>query len=308
MHSSKKLLIEGYEVLGIDNMNDYYDVELKINRLKKISKFSNFKFLKLDISNKESLHKAFNNFKPMKVLNLAAQAGVRYSLKNPQAYVDNNISGFLNILECCVEFNVKGLVYASSSSVYGNNNKLPFSPNDQTSKPISMYAVSKTSNELMAYAYNSLYGLNLTGLRFFTVYGPWGRPDMAMSIFADKITKGGRISLFNYGEMVRDFTYIDDIIDGIVKSIQKNYKFEIFNLGNSRQEKLVDLIKIIENKIGKKANIKLKEIQKGDVVNTYADIDYSREKLGFDPVIDISKGVPTFLDWWVSYHKKNKKI
>ena len=233
-HLSKSLLEDGFEVLGIDNLNDYYDPKLKHARLDIIKKYPNFKFEKVDIADRESLTKAFVDFAPNKVVNLAAQAGVRYSLTNPYAYLDSNLIGFLNILELCRHNDVEGLIYASSSSVYGSNKKIPFSVDDRVDNPISLYAATKKANELIAHSYSHLYGLNTTGLRFFTVYGPWGRPDMAMYIFADRISRGAPIQVFNNGKMKRDFTFIDDIVSGIRASIDKNYQCEIFNLGNHR--------------------------------------------------------------------------
>ena len=248
-------------------MNDYYDPMLKMNRLEQISVHDNFSFIELNISNYDQLSNVFSNYKPDKLVNLAAQAGVRYSLENPHAYVETNISGFMNILECCRYNKVKGLIYASSSSVYGGNKQNSFSIEDRVAKPISIYAASKKANELMAHTYNHLYGLNTTGLRFFTVYGPWGRPDMAMYIFTEKIMRGQKIPVFNHGKMERDFTYIDDIIQGIVKSLEKNYEYEIFNLGNNRCENLMDMINHIEESLGKKAIIDFMDIQPGDVKN-----------------------------------------
>ena len=210
MHLCRNLLDDGYSICGIDNMNDYYDLSLKEARLNQLSDYNNFTFNKIDISNLQDVERVFNKFKPEKVVNLAAQAGVRYSIENPHAYIQSNVVGFTNIIEACRHYNVSGLIYASSSSVYGGNNKTPFSVDDRVDKPISLYAASKKSNELIAYTYNHLYGLNTTGLRFFTVYGPWGRPDMAMYIFADKIRRGEKIPVFNHGKMQRDFTYIDD--------------------------------------------------------------------------------------------------
>jgi len=238
-HLSKSLLEDGYEVLGIDNLNDYYDPNLKHARLDIIRKYPNFKFQKVDIADRESLTKVFVDFAPNKVVNLAAQAGVRYSLTNPYAYMDSNLIGFINILELCRHNEVEGLIYASSSSVYGSNKKIPFSVDDRVDNPISLYAATKKANELIAHSYSHLYGLHTTGLRFFTVYGPWGRPDMAMYIFADKISKGEPIQVFNNGKMKRDFTFIDDIISGIRASIEKNYQCEVFNLGNHRSEDLM---------------------------------------------------------------------
>ena len=227
MHLSEDLLKDNYTLIGVDNMNDYYDINLKKDRLNRLNNYKDFTFYNVDISNKIEINKVFKKSRPNIVVNLAAQAGVRYSISNPEAYVDSNIVGFMNILEECRHSNVEGLIYASSSSVYGGNKKIPFSEDDNVDKPISIYAASKKANELMAHAYSHLYDLNTTGLRFFTVYGPWGRPDMAMYIFADRITKKKQIPVFNHGNMKRDFTYIDDIILGIRKSIEKNYSCEI---------------------------------------------------------------------------------
>ena len=234
MHLSRALLELGYDVIGVDNLNHYYDFKLKNNRLMELKKYDNFIFSKVDLQDKEALDNIFKSYSIDKVVNLAAQAGVRYSLQNPTSYMESNVLGFMNVLESCRYHKIKGLVYASSSSVYGGNSKIPFSVNHNVDSPLSIYAVSKKTNELMAYSYNHLFGIRSTGLRFFTVYGPWGRPDMAMYIFTEKILKGEPIKVYNYGEMHRDFTYIDDIIDGIISSIKKNYDCEIFNLGNSK--------------------------------------------------------------------------
>lgn len=306
MHLSKKLLKEGFQVIGIDNLNNYYDINLKKNRLKVLKQFKNFIFKKIDIVDYKKLNLLFLDFKPDKVVNLAAQAGVRYSLKNPNAYITSNIEGFMNILECCRHHSIKGLIYASSSSVYGANTKIPFDIKDNVNKPISIYAASKKANELMAHSYSHLFQLRTTGLRFFTVYGPWGRPDMAMYIFADKISNGQEIEVFNHGQMQRDFTYIDDIINGIVNSIKHNYNCEIFNLGNSKTENLIDMIKLLEAEIGEKAKIKFKNIQPGDVKKTFADIEYSRKKINYHPKISIDKGIPAFIDWYISYKNKDR--
>jgi UDP-glucuronate 4-epimerase len=302
MHLCDSLLKDGYQVLGIDNLNSYYDVSLKYARLEKIKNYKCFNFLQLDITNGADLRKAFSDFKPDKVVNLAAQAGVRYSLENPQAYIDSNIVGFMNMLECVRHYNVKGLIYASSSSVYGKNKKSPFSVKDRADSPISIYAATKKANELMAHTYSHLYGMHTTGLRFFTVYGPWGRPDMAMYIFSDKISRCEDISVFNFGRMRRDFTYIDDIIKGIVSSIKNNYECEVFNLGNQKSEDLKEMIKLIEKSLNKNAKINYKDMQPGDVESTYADIEYSKEKLGFDPSVSISEGIPLFVKWFLSYN------
>ena len=301
MHLCKSLLEDGYQVVGIDNMNDYYDPALKKARLKELYLYDNFKFVKADVSDYPSVETAFKDFEPEKVVNLAAQAGVRYSLENPQAYIQSNVVGFMNILECCRHHQVKGIIYASSSSVYGGNEKIPFSIDDSVDRPISIYAASKISNELMAHTYSHLYGLHTTGLRFFTVYGPWGRPDMAMYIFTEKISNDLPIPVFNYGKMQRDFTYIDDIIDGVKASIDKNFFYEIFNLGNNWCENLMDMIALIEDSLGKKAGLNLMDIQPGDVKKTFADIEYSRDKLGYEPTTSITEGIPVFIRWYRDY-------
>ncbi len=301
MHLSRVLLELGHDVVGVDNLNHYYDAKLKNDRLLILKKFDNFNFAKLDISNEKDLENVFMKNRIDKVVNLAAQAGVRYSLENPSSYIESNVLGFMNILECCRRYNIKGLVYASSSSVYGGNKKIPFSELDRVDNPISIYASTKKSNELMAYSYNHLFKLNSTGLRFFTVYGPWGRPDMAMYIFVKKIIENKPIQLFNYGEMKRDFTFIDDIIGGIVSSINYNYKYEIFNLGNSKSENLMDVVSIIENKLGKKAIIELQKIQPGDVEKTYADIENARRKIEYSPKTNIEVGLGKFIDWYLEY-------
>ena len=264
---------------------------------------TNFSFKKLDICINAELNKVFEDFKPQKVVNLAAQAGVRYSLKNPQAYIESNVVGFMNILECCRYYDIEGLIYASSSSVYGGNQKIPFSVYDRVDRPISIYAATKISNELMAHTYSHLFGLNTTGLRFFTVYGPWGRPDMAYYIFADKILKGERISIFNHGKMERDFTYIDDIITGTRAAIDNNYPCEVFNLGNNNSEDLMEMVGLIESEIGKKAEIKFEGIQLGDIKRTFADIELSKQKLNYNPTTKIVEGIPKFINWFKKYNK-----
>ena len=303
MHLCKKLFELGYNVIGIDSLNEYYDVNLKLKRLSFLQNNPSFTFIKTDISNKQLLEDVFKKHEPQKVVNLAAQAGVRYSLINPHAYMESNILGFMNILECCRHNHVEGLIYASSSSVYGSNKKVPFSESDNVDSPISIYAASKKSNELMASSYNHLFGIRSTGLRFFTVYGPWGRPDMAMYIFASKILSNEPIQVFNHGNMKRDFTYIDDIINGIVASIENNHNCEIFNLGNNRSENLMDVVKLIEYKIGKKAIIEFETMQDGDVEKTYADIDKAKSKLGFKPITNVKDGIGKFIDWYLEYSK-----
>ena len=300
-HLCKSLLDDGFIVHGIDNLNSYYDPALKQARLDQLQSHPNFSFNKLDISNSDDLNKAFENFKPQKVVNLAAQAGVRYSLENPQAYIESNVVGFMNILECCRHHDVEGLIYASSSSVYGGNEKIPFSVDDRVDRPISIYAATKKSNELMAHSYSHLFGLNTTGLRFFTVYGPWGRPDMAMYIFADKISKGEPISVFNHGKMERDFTYIEDIITGTRAAIEKNYPCEVFNLGNNNSEDLMEMVGLIEVEIGKKTVIQFEGMQPGDVKRTFADIEHSKQKLNYMPTTKIVEGIPKFIDWYLTY-------
>ena len=303
MHLCVNLLNDGCIVRGIDNMNDYYDVSLKEARLNLLSNYNNFTFNKIDISNLQDVERVFNEFKPQKVVNLAAQAGVRYSIENPHAYIQSNIVGFTNIIEACRHYDVKGLIYASSSSVYGGNKKTPFSVDDRADKPISIYAASKKSNELIAHTYSHLYNLNTTGLRFFTVYGPWGRPDMAMYIFTNKIRNEKKISVFNHGRMQRDFTYIDDIVNGIRASIENNYSCEIFNLGNNRCENLMDMVSHIEKALDKNAEINFMDIQHGDIPKTFADIDHAKNKLNYEPKTSIQKGIPKFIEWFKSYHK-----
>jgi len=297
-HLSKSLLEDGYEVLGVDNLNDYYDPKLKQARLDNISIYPNFRFEKIDLSQRGLLTELFKDFQPQKVVNLAAQAGVRYSLKNPYAYMESNLVGFLNIIELCRNNNTEGLIYASSSSVYGSNKKIPFSVDDRVDNPISLYAATKKANELIAHSYSHLYGMHTTGLRFFTVYGPWGRPDMAMYIFADKISKGEPIQVFNSGKMKRDFTYIDDIVAGIRASIYYNYQCEVFNLGNNRSENLMYMIELIEKYIGKKAILDFQPMQPGDVPESFAEIDKSVDMLGYTPQTNIDAGIKHFIDWY----------
>ena len=303
-HLCKSLLDDGYEVLGIDNINDYYDPNLKLTRLEQLKPYKNFTFEKVDIADRESITQSFKSFNPRKVVNLAAQAGVRYSIENPYAYVESNLVGFLNIIELCRHNKVDGFIYASSSSVYGGNTKMPFSVNDRVDNPISLYAASKKANELIANSYSHLYGLHTTGLRYFTVYGPWGRPDMAMFIFAKKILVGEPIPVFNNGNMKRDFTYIDDIISGTISAIEKNYPCEVFNLGNNKSENLMNMISIMERELNQKAIIDLQSMQPGDVKESFADIVYSSEKLDYYPTTDIIDGIPLFISWYKKYYTK----
>ena len=301
-HLCKSLLEDGYEVLGIDNLNDYYDTNLKQARLEQLKQFNSFTFNKVDIADRKSLTKSFQSFNPQKIVNLAAQPGVRYSIENPYDYMDSNLVGFLNIIELCRNNKVKNFIYASSSSIYGANKKMPYSVDDRVNQPVSLYGATKRANELIAHSYSHLYDLCTTGLRYFTVYGPWYRPDMAMFIFTQKIIDGKPISVFNNGNMKRDFTYIDDIIRGTRSAIKKNYKCEIFNLGNSKSENLMKLIGIIEENLGKKAQIEYLPMQPGDVNESLADIKKSTEKLGYKPITTINKGIPEFTKWYKEYY------
>lgn len=303
-HLSKKLLDEGTDIVGIDNMNNYYDINLKKSRLEILNNYPNFKFHQIDLKNYNDLQHVFKGSRPSYVINLAAQAGVRHSITNPMDYVDSNLVGFVNILELSKEHSVQGFIYASSSSVYGGNTKVPYSTDDRVDNPISLYAATKRSNELIAHSYSHLFDINTTGLRFFTVYGPWGRPDMAYYIFTEKISSGQPIKVFNNGNMKRDFTYIDDIVDGVKSAIDKNYKCEVFNLGNNKSENLLDLVRIIEDELGKKATIEYFPLQDGDVLVTHADIDDSKNKLGYNPEIDLSIGINRYVDWFKNYKGK----
>ena len=308
-HLAEKLLNNNYHIIGIDNLNDYYDPNLKKARLDNLNKSSNFEFHKIDFIKNKELQPIFENNKIGQVIHLGAQAGVRYSISNPQFYIDTNITGFLNILENSKNYKVQNIIYASSSSIYGINEKMPFSENDKTEKQISMYGVSKKTNELMAHTYSNLYGLNTVGLRFFTVYGPWGRPDMALYIFTKAIIENKRINLFNEGDHTRSFTYIDDITEPIHRLIKINYNNdrasynEILNIGGSSPVKLLRFIDIIEEYLGKKAKINLKPMQQGDVKETNADIDKLERITGYRPQINIEEGIKRFIDWYVQYHQ-----
>ena len=317
-HLAKLLVSKGYNVVGLDNINDYYDVNLKYGRLQESgikkeqieynklvnSELSqNYKFIKLNLEDQENLNQLFENEKFDLVVNLAAQAGVRYSLENPHAYINSNIVGFTNILEACRYNSIKHLVYASSSSVYGLNKEMPFSTNDNVDHPISLYAASKKSNELMAHTYSYLFSLPTTGLRFFTVYGPWGRPDMALFIFTEAILKNKPIKVYNHGRMKRDFTYIDDIVDGTIAALDRPSPYEVFNLGNSNVVGLLEFIGVIEEGLGKKAKKEMLPMQPGDVPETSADIQKSRDMLGFNPKTSIKEGVGKFLTWYREYYK-----
>ena len=302
-HLCKSLLDDGYEVLGIDNLNNYYDPNLKNARLEQLKPYNSFTFEKVDITDRESITRSFQTFKPSKVVNLAAQAGVRYSIENPYAYMDSNLVGFLNIIELCRNNNVEGLIYASSSSVYGGNDKTPFNVDDRVDKPLALYGATKRANELIACSYSHLYGLSTTGLRYFTVYGPWGRPDMAMFIFTKKILAGEPIPVFNNGNMKRDFTFIDDIIGGTKAAIYKNYQCEIFNLGNHRSEKLMDIVYHIEKNLDKKAKIKFLPMQPGDVPESFADIDKSIEMLDYKPTTNVDNGIEKLIKWYREFYE-----
>ena len=320
MHSAKKLLDDGHEIIGIDNLNDYYDVALKEDRLKTLEGFKNFKFLKLDIKNQKDVLDLFKKELPQRVLHLAAQAGVRYSIQNPYVYIDSNIQGFINILEGCRAIKTEHLVFASSSSVYGGNAKVPFSEHDNVDHPVSLYAATKKANELMAHTYSHLYHIPTTGLRFFTVYGPWGRPDMALFLFTKAILKDQPIDIFNHGKMIRDFTYVDDIVESLVRIIDKvatpNTSFDaknpdpatshapyrIFNIGNSQPTPLMDYIEAIESALDKKAIKNLIDMQPGDVPLTSADTSELGQWVNFKPNTSIKEGVKRFVDWYKSYY------
>ncbi len=309
-HLSKKLLGEGVTVVGFDNINDYYDVNLKYARLEILEKFENFTFVKGNLTDKAAIDSLFEENKFDIVVNLAAQAGVRYSIDNPQAYIESNVIGFFNILEACRHNPVEHLLYASSSSVYGNQQKTPFSTDDDVSKPISLYAATKKSNELMAYTYSHLYGIPATGLRFFTVYGPFGRPDMAYFGFTNKIMKGETIKIFNNGDMYRDFTYVDDIVKGIENMLcnppeadENGDRATVYNIGNNSPEKLMYFIETLENALGRKAKKEFLPMQPGDVYQTYADVTPLQEKYGFKPSTPIEEGLARFVEWYKEYYK-----
>ena len=310
-HLARNLLIRGDKILGIDNISDYYDVNLKYDRLNSLKSYKNFIFEKIDISNYSDLEKIIKKYKVSKICHLAAQAGVRYSLEAPMEYIKSNIVGHLNMLEICRNYEIRNIVYASSSSVYGGNTKVPFSISDRVDTPVSLYAATKRSDELMSYTYNHLYGINTIGLRFFTVYGPWGRPDMATWIFTKKIINEEPIEVFNNGNMERDFTYIDDIINGTISILDSckddnNESFsKVYNIGNNKPENLLNFISLIEENLGKKAIKIMKPIQKGDVPNTYADIKDIQADYNFTPKTKLAEGIPMFIEWFKSYHNLN---
>ncbi|WP_298824721.1 NAD-dependent epimerase [uncultured Planococcus sp.] len=316
---SKKLLNLNHKIIGIDNLNDYYSVSLKESRLELLSN-NNFTFFKTDLENNKEIDEIFKEEKPDAVVNLAAQAGVRYSIENPRAYIDSNIVGFMNILEASRHNEVKHLIYASSSSVYGANTSLPFSTHDNIDHPLSLYAATKKANELMAHTYSSLYNIPTTGLRFFTVYGPWGRPDMALFMFTKNILEGKPINVFNNGEMMRDFTYVDDIVEAITRLVEKPAQpnpewtgenpdpgtsyapYKIYNIGNNSPVRLMDFIEAIEEKTGKKAIKNFMPLQAGDVPATYANVEDLYRDIDFQPETNIKDGVGKFVDWYVSYY------
>lgn len=312
-HLSKSLLQKGAKVIGIDNMNDYYEVSLKEDRLAILKEYKDFQFIKADIADKEAIFKLFETYKPQIVVNLAAQAGVRYSIDNPDAYVQSNLVGFFNILEACRHYPVEHLVFASSSSVYGGNKKVPFSTEDKVDMPVSLYAATKKSNELMAYSYSKLYQIPLTGLRFFTVYGPMGRPDMAYFKFAKKIMAGEPIQIYNNGDMRRDFTYIDDIVKGVENILcnppakdENEAAYKIYNIGNNKPEKLMDYIATLEKCLGKEAKKEYLPMQPGDVYETYADVSELMKDYDFKPSTTIEEGLFRFAKWFKEYYKEEK--
>lgn len=319
-HLSERLLQRGDEVVGLDNLNDYYDVRLKHDRLKQLEGRPGFRFVKAALEDRDTMERLFSEERFDKVLNLAGQAGVRYSLKNPHAYIDSNIVGFMNILEGCRHNDVQHLVYASSSSVYGANTRMPFSVHHNVDHPVSLYAATKKANELMAHTYSSLYGLPTTGLRFFTVYGPWGRPDMALFLFTKAILEGKPIDVFNNGRMQRDFTYVDDIVEGVIRVADTipasnsawrgdqpdpgtSYApFRLYNIGNNSPVELMRFIETLEERLGKQAQKNLLPIQAGDVPATYADVDDLMRDVGFKPATSIEEGISRFVEWYCEYY------
>ncbi|HEX7325319.1 MAG TPA: NAD-dependent epimerase [Rhodanobacteraceae bacterium] len=318
---SQRLLARGDEVLGVDNLNDYYDVSLKQARLDRLTSQSGFTFAKLGIEDRAALERAFYGYKPQRVVNLAAQAGVRYSIENPYSYVESNLVGFINVLECCRHGGAEHLVYASSSSVYGANRKLPFSVQDPVDHPVSLYAATKKANELMAHTYSHLYNLPTTGLRFFTVYGPWGRPDMALFLFTRKILAGEPIDVFNHGHHTRDFTYVDDIVEGVIRTLDhvpvrdpdydalhpnsatSSAPYRVYNIGNSHPVQLSHYIEVLEACLGRKAQKNLLPLQPGDVPDTAADVAELVHDTGYHPDTTVEEGVKRFVDWYRDYYR-----
>ncbi len=320
-HLALRLLERGDEVIGVDNLNDYYDVNLKLDRLARIKDHPNFTDVRLDIADRAGMEELFKKHQPQKVVNLAAQAGVRYSLINPHAYMDSNIIGFMNILEGCRHNGVEHLVYASSSSVYGANESMPFSVHDNVDHPLSLYAASKKANELMAHTYSNLYNLPTTGLRFFTVYGPWGRPDMALFLFTKAILNGEKIDVFNYGKHRRDFTYIDDIVEGVIRTLDHNAQpnpdwsgvkpdpgtskapWRVYNIGNQSPVELMAYIDTLEKFLGKTAEKNLLPLQPGDVPDTFANVEALVEDVGYKPNTTIEQGIERFVSWYRDYYR-----
>ena len=321
MHVSQRLLARGDAVVGVDNLNDYYDPQLKVDRLARLTPHEGFRFVRLDVADRPGMERLFSESGFDRVVHLAAQAGVRYSLENPHAYVDSNVLGFMNVLEGCRHSKVQHLAYASSSSVYGGNTRMPFSEHHSVDHPVSMYAATKKANELMAHTYSHLFGLPTTGLRFFTVYGPWGRPDMALFLFTKAILEGQPIKVFNHGQMVRDFTYVDDIADGVVRVLDQtatadpafdpmapdparsSAPYRLFNIGNHDPVKLMDFIEAIEAALGKKAQKSFLPLQDGDVPATFADVSELQTWTGFTPGTPVVQGVGRFVDWYRGYYK-----
>ena len=308
-HLSKRLLEQSARVIGFDNLNDYYDVQLKNDRLNILKEYENYTFIKGDLSDKEDVFRLFREYAPQVVVNLGAQAGVRYSIDNPDAYMQSNMIGFFHILEGCRHFRVEHLVYASSSSVYGGNEKVPFSTEDRVDEPVSLYAATKKSNELMAYAYSKLYNIPVTGLRFFTVYGPYGRPDMAYYKFTKKILAGEPIQIYNNGDMYRDFTYVDDIVQGMENVLcnppvqnAKGVSYKLYNIGNHKPVKLMDFIAVLEKNLGKTAVKEFLPMQQGDVYQTYADVSDLMRDYGFKPDTTIEEGLGEFVRWYREYY------
>ena len=317
----EKLLKRGDDIIGIDNHNDYYDPKIKDSRLKLLIKYSNYQHYRVDLTDRTNLDKIFNKQQPIKVVNLAAQAGVRYSMENPLAYINSNIVGFAHVLENCRYHKVKHLVYASTSSVYGANTKMPFSEHDSANHPLSVYAASKKSNELMAHSYSNLYKLPTTGLRFFTVYGPWGRPDMALFKFTKNILEEKQIDVFNHGKHTRDFTYIDDIVEGIIKTLDNpaegnndwdsnqpdpassKVPWQIYNIGNNKPVQLMDYIEALEKNLEKKAKINFLPLQPGDVPDTYASVENLNRQFNYKPTTSVTQGVSAFVKWYKEYYK-----
>ena len=302
-HLTRKLLEKGNQVIGVDNLNPYYDVTLKKARLNLLRPFHDFFFYKKNIQDLSGLKEIFQKHSIGRICNLAAQAGVRHSLKDPFSYQKSNLEGFLNLLELAREYETTNFVYASSSSVYGDSPKIPFSVDDRVDTPVSLYGATKKANELMAYAYSHLFGIPTTGLRYFTVYGPWGRPDMALFLFADAILNDRPINVYNYGRMKRDFTYVDDVVEGTIAALEKPFAYELFNLGNSDPVELMDFIGIIEEELGKEAQKNMMPLQPGDVLETSADIGKSKDMLGFSPKTPIREGIKRFLAWYREYYK-----